>query len=284
MKLYRYFHLLSLDIVLGALASSLFAARLFSANPGWVWWVSLTLTVWIIYMGSHMAESWKWRKKPGREIHRFIIKNRRPLLLIMALLIMADSLLIFNFLDKIFLKAALGLGGAGLLFYTMRYIFKKSSLDFIPGELFVLLFYLLGTWMGPYLSRGIEPGSSHLLILIMMAGILLLNLGIISLYDVQSKTRLGISLLSVVLGKKKTRNLMFATVASVFLLALLQFMVYGTGKNSQLSLVLSGMCVLYLLMLTAPSLFRKQEIYRLTAEAILWMGFLSLLTGSVPIQ
>lgn len=283
-KYYRFFHLLSLDIVLGALASSLLAARMFSANPGWVWWLSLALTVWIIYMGSHMAEAWKQRKKVSREVHSFIIKNRQPIVWVMALLIMVDSLLIFNFLDTTLLKAALGLGGGGLLFYAVRYIFKRRQSNMIPGELFVLFFYLLGTWMGPFLTRNVEPGTSHLLILIMMIGVLILNLGLISLYDPQSSTRLGLSSLSAVLGKKRTRNLMIGIVVCVFLLAILQFLVNGTGRISQFSLIISGMSLLYLLMLMAPSLFRKQGLYRLTAEAILWMGFLSLLIGSVPVQ
>lgn len=234
-------------------------------------------------MGSHMAESWKRRKKAKKEVHSYIIKNRQPLLWVMALLLMADSLLIFNFLDKAILKGALALGGAGLLFYAIRYIFKTRQSLRIPGELFVLVFYLAGTWMGPFISRKVEADSSHLLILIMMAGILILNLGVISLYDVQSISRLGIPSLSAVLGQKRTRNFMYTTLAGVFLLAVLQFMVFGTGRVSQFSLVISGMGVLYLLMLTAPSLFRKQEFYRLTAEAILWMGFLSLLIGSVQL-
>ncbi len=238
-------------------------------------------SVWIIYVESNVMEAWKQRKKVSREVHRFIIGNRKILLWVLALVTMADSLLIFNFLDKTFLKAALGLGGGALLFYAIRYILKKKRSFFIPGEFFVLLFYLVGTWMGPFLCRNVIPGSSHLMILIMMAGVLFLNLGLISLYDVQSKTRLGISSLSAVLGKKRTRNLMFVIVAGIFLLAILQFLIYGTSEASQFSLVISGMTLLYLLMLATPSIFRKQEIYRLTAEAILWMGFLSLLIASV---
>jgi len=233
-------------------------------------------------MGDHVLDAWKHRKKSSREIHQFIFRQRKVLLWLMGVVTIADILLIFNFLERSMLKSALGLGGGVLLFYALRHVFKKNRFLFIPGELFVLLLYLAGTWMGPFLSRTVEPESAHWMILIMMAGVLLLNLGVISLYDVQLDTRLGISSLASVLGKKRTRELLLVTAGGIFLLAILQFLVFGTNRTSQFALILSGMTILYLMVLLAPSLFRKQDAYRLTADAILYMGFLSLLIASQP--
>ena len=148
-QIYRYFHFLSLDIVLGALATSALAAKLFLANPGWVWWAALAMTVWVLYMGDHLLDAWKNRKKPLRELHVFINKNRKVFIWFLGLVSAADMLLVFNFLNKEMFKAALVLSGGVLLFYAMRHIFKKNRLLFIPGEAFVLLIYLAGPWSLP---------------------------------------------------------------------------------------------------------------------------------------
>ena len=65
MKIYRYLHFLSLDIVIGVLATSCFAARLFASDPGWIWYITLALTVWLLYMGDHMLDAWRHRKNRG---------------------------------------------------------------------------------------------------------------------------------------------------------------------------------------------------------------------------
>ena len=274
---YRYFHFLSLDIVLGALATSVLAARLFEANPGWAWWASLAMTVWVLYTGDHLLDAWKHRKSSQREMHSFIFRKKGILIYILGLVTVVDLVLVFNFLDPRMLKAALVLLGVVFLFYAMRHIFRSNKIFFIPGEFFVLVIYLAGTWMGPYISRTLPMTSGHILILAMMGGVLLLNLGVISLYDVKIDNRLGISTLAGTLGKKSTRNMMITTAVIVLLMGLLQFMVYGAQDTSQLALILAGMTGLLLWVLLAPSLFRKQEAYRLFADAILYMGLLSFL-------
>lgn len=274
---YRYFHFLSLDIVLGALASSFLAARLFEANPGWAWWLALAMTVWVLYTGDHLLDAWKHRKSSQREMHNFIFRKKGMLIYILGLVSIADLLVVFNFLDPAMLKAALLMMGAVFLFYAMRHIFRSNKFLFIPGELIVLLIYLTGTWMGPYISRTLPMSSGNILILLMMTGVLLLNMGVISLYDVKIDSRLGISTLAGSLGKKSTRKLMISTAIMVFLLALLQFMVYSTERSTQFALILVAMAGILLWVLLSPSLFRKNEAYRLAADAVLYMGFLSFL-------
>lgn len=259
------------------MASSVLAARLFEASPGWAWWASLAMTVWVLYTGDHLLDAWKHRKSSQREMHNFIFRNKGILIYILGIVTVVNLIVVFNFMDPALLRAALLLVGAVFLFYAMRHIFRSNKFLFIPGELFVLLIYLAGTWMGPFISRTLPLGSGFILILLMMAGVLLLNLGVISLYDVKIDNRLGISTLAGSLGNKSTRKLLVAIAAMVFLMAVLQFMVYGTERVTQFALILAGMTGLLLWVLLSPSLFRKQEAYRLVADAVLYMGFLSFL-------
>jgi 4-hydroxybenzoate polyprenyltransferase len=172
---------------------------------------------------------------------------------------------------------ALLLGGVVLMFYALRHIFRRNRLLFVPGEVFVLLLYLAGTWMGPFVTRTAPLDPTQGMIILMMAGVLMMNLGIISLYDVRLDSRLGISSLARTLGARITRNLMIATGAGIFALAVLQFLVYGSDRVSQFALILTGMTALLLLVLLFPSRFRKNDAYRLVTDAVLFMGFLSLL-------
>ena len=279
MKIYRYFHFLSLDIVLGALASSCFAARLFAVDPGWVWWITLALTVWLLYTGDHMLDAWRNRKKIERELHFFMNKNRRTMIWSMGVVTVADMLLIFNLLDPGLMKYALVLAGLVLLFYAMRHVFRKNRVLFIPGEFFVLFIYMAGTWLGPVsaVENGFVP--SQWLIALIFAGVLLMNLGVISLYDIKLDNRLGIGSLASTLGQKRTRGLLVGTSVAIYLVSLLQFLVFEMDRYFKYALILAGMATILLLVLLYPSRFRRNDYYRLAADAVLFMGFLSLLVN-----
>ncbi|MDF1575072.1 MAG: hypothetical protein P1P86_07775 [Bacteroidales bacterium] len=277
MKFYRYFHFLSLDIVLGALASSCFAARLFAVDPGWVWWITLALTVWLLYTGDHLLDAWKHRKKIQREHHYFMIKNRKTLVWSMGLVATVNILLIFNLLDQELMKYALLLAGLVLLFYAMRHVFRKNRILNIPGEFFVMLLYMAGTWLGPFVAYEGSFETGHGMIALIFPGVLLMNLGIISLYDIQLDSRMGIASLARLLGKQRSRNLLLGTALTIYLLSLLQFLVFEMDHFSKYALILSGMATILLLVLYYPSRFRKNDYFRLTADAVLFMGFLSLL-------
>jgi|GEM_PF-1341430 len=277
MKIYRYFHFLSLDIVLGALASSCFAARLFAVDPGWVWWITLALTVWLLYTGDHVLDAWRNRKKTERELHVFINKNRRTIVWSMGVVTVIDMLLIFNLLDQHLMKYALVLAGLVLLFYAMRHIFRKNRFFFIPGEFFVLFIYMAGTWLGP--ASAVKNGfvASQGMIALIFAGVLLMNLGVISLYDIKLDNRLGIGSLANALGTKRTRRLLIGTSIIIYLVSLLQFLVFEMDRYFKYALILAGMAIILLMVLLYPSRFRKNDYYRLAADAVLYMGFLSLL-------
>jgi len=280
MTLFRRFHYLSGDIVLGALATSCLASRTFMARPGWAWWLALGLTVWVLYTGDHLLDAFRYRKKGLKELHSFIWGNRRLLLWAMGVILVVDLMLIFNFLKESLLPYSLGLAGLVLLFYAIRHLLRKNRILFIPGEIFVLLLYMAGTWLGPFVTRGEELLPVHGLVALMMAGVLLMNLGIISYYDIRLDSRLGIASLAHSLGRNPTRNLVLLTGILVWLMALLQFMVFGADRFSGIALILAGMASILLLVLYLPSWSGRDEYHRMASDAVLIMGFLALIVGA----
>jgi len=277
MGLYRKLHFLSLDIVGGALASSVFMAKLWDAQPGHIWYLALGLTVWLLYTGDHVVDAWRHRKKGLREMHQFIFSYRRPILYAMAIFLIVDLFLIFSLLDKEVLKLSLILAVFVFLFYGMRHLFRRNRFFYIPGEVFVLLIYLAGVSLGPMVLRQEWVGTTHLMVVLMMAGILMMNMGIISLYDTRLDSRLGIASLAIVLGKVGCRFVVLISGLMILGLSFLQFMVSGNTTISYLGFILAGMALIMLLILYSPSYFRKNDGYRLMADAVLYLGFLSLL-------
>jgi len=277
MKIYRYLHFLSIDIVLGALATSCFAARLFGSNPGTIWWITLALTVWLLYTADHMLDAWKHRKKIERDLHYFMMKNRKTLVWSMGVVTVVNILLIFNLLDHELMKYALFLAGLVLIFYAMRHVFRKNRILKIPGEFFVMILFMAGTWLGPAVAFEGSFEAGHGMIALIFLGVLLMNLGVISLYDIKLDSRMGIASLANLLGKKRTKNMLLGTAMSIYLVSLLQFLVFEMDRFSQYALILTGMATILLLVLYYPSRFRKNDYFRLAADAVLFMGFLTLL-------
>jgi len=277
MKIYRYLHFLSIDIVLGTLASSCFAAKLFGSNPGTIWWITLALTVWLLYTGDHMLDALRHRKKVEREMHYFMLKHRKLVIYSLGVVAVVNFILIINLLDKELFKYALVLAGLVLLFYAMRHVFRKNRILQIPGEFFVMLLYMAGTWLGPVVAYEGNFEAGHGMVALIFLGVLLMNLGVISLYDIKLDSRMGIASLANLLGIKATKNLLLGTAIAIYLVSLLQFLVFEMNHFSKYALILTGMGTILLLVLYYPSRFRKNDYFRLAADAVLYMGFLALL-------
>ena len=88
---------------------------------------------------------------------------------------------------------------------------------------------------------------------------------------------MGIASLANLLGVKRTKNLLLGTAIAIYLISLLQFLVFEMDFYSKYALILVGMCTILLLVVYYPSRFRKNDYFRLTADAVLFMGFLTLL-------
>jgi 4-hydroxybenzoate polyprenyltransferase len=88
---------------------------------------------------------------------------------------------------------------------------------------------------------------------------------------------LGIVTLARTLGQKATRNLLVGAGMAVYLLAVLQLMVFGMDRYFRFPLILSAMATLLLMVLLMPSYFRKNDYYRWTADGVLFLGFLAWL-------
>ena len=210
-------------------------------------------------------------------MHYFMLKHRKLVIYSLGVVAVVNFILIINLLDKELFKYALILAGLVLLFYAMRHIFKKNRILNVPGEFFVMILYMAGTWLGPAVALEGDFEAGHGMIALIFLGVLLMNLGVISIYDIKLDSRMGIASLANLLGVKRCKNLLSGTAIAVYLVSLLQFLVFEMDRFSQYAFILTGMCTILLLVLYYPSRFRKNDYFRLAADAVLFMGFLALL-------
>ena len=58
-KIYRFVRILSLDIVAGVIAGSVFGAKIMGAHLPWYYIFVIALTAWLVYLTDHLMDGIK---------------------------------------------------------------------------------------------------------------------------------------------------------------------------------------------------------------------------------
>ncbi|SIS60247.1 UbiA prenyltransferase family protein [Belliella pelovolcani] len=148
-KIYHYFNLLSLDVVLGALAGMYFFAHLLGVKLNQEVYLLLALTVWIIYTLDHLMDAKKAKGGPSSLRHAFHLQHKRGIQSFLILAFVFVVILLFwkkelHFLIKPGLILAFSLALVlGLV------IMLKKRLAFLK-EFLIATFYVLGIALAPF--------------------------------------------------------------------------------------------------------------------------------------
>jgi 4-hydroxybenzoate polyprenyltransferase len=148
-KIYHYFNLLSLDVVLGALAGMYFFAHLLGVKLNQEVYLLLALTVWIIYTLDHLMDAKKAKGGPSSLRHAFHLKHKRG---IQSFLILAFVFVVILLFWKkelhILIKPGLILAFSLALVLGLVIMLKKR-LAFLK-EFLIAIFYVLGIALAPF--------------------------------------------------------------------------------------------------------------------------------------
>ncbi|MCB0805276.1 MAG: hypothetical protein KDC05_05710, partial [Bacteroidales bacterium] len=74
-----YINNLSIDVVIGALMSSLFASRITGVQPEISFWVIFVLAVWVVYSADHLVDALRLKNHAHTHRHRFHFRHFRLL-------------------------------------------------------------------------------------------------------------------------------------------------------------------------------------------------------------
>ncbi len=265
--------ILSLDVVLGALASGGMAAKWLNVAMPWVWWIALPLSVWVIYTADHLLDAYRLQGKASTPRHLFHHQFFCPLTWIWGGGLISCLTWIPYFAPKEMWFFGFAMGGVVLIHLGLVYLIgDRTSLLFIK-ELGVGGIYSLGVWGAPLVSNwGNWPMATESLLLQFFL-LALINLLLFSWYEHHIDERDGHTSFVRAIGPQR---------ASWLILSLIVFVV-GIGitqvqeLSSPIFWLIQGCYALMLLVLGlvafGHSFFGKNERYRVWGDMVFLFPF-----------
>ncbi len=275
---FRFLQLLSLDIVVGALAMGLFAVKLLHVTPNKWWWLVLALSVWTIYTSDHLLDSLS--RKGGAVIRRHKIHYlfRLPLLIVLSISAVAAVTLTVLFLNKTIVIAGLITGFLAVLYLGLVFFSRKQHYYF-QKEFFISLFYVIGIWMYPVLLHASVLSLFDWLIIISMV-LMVWHEGIlVSAFEVNKDINDGHNSFAVIFGKKTTGIFLKILLLTDVVILIMLFTV-TKNRSDYLSVTIEAIMLASLFTITVfPGFFKKHEYYKTFGELIFWLPGLLLFIG-----
>jgi uncharacterized membrane protein len=232
--------ILSLDVVAGAVISSLFIADYLSVKIPPLYLLALALAVWLIYTADHLADARKIKHQAHSSRHRFHQQNFRILLLSLVSIALAGLYLLLYLPPMLTLCGVSGIILVGLYFILIR-IFPNSSV--FPKEFIISLLYTLGIFLAPVYVYAAYPQAPLLLIFGQYLLIALINLLLISWYEREVDLKDGHSSYVLKVGNKKSRITIRVCVILLYLSVVVGFLLSITDRDllfSELIILMMG--------------------------------------------
>ncbi len=269
-KLLRNFQLLSLDVVVGALAMGLFAVKLLQVNQNKWWWLVLALSVWAVYTSDHLIDGFSQKDLAVIQRHQIHYLFRIPLMVAIGLSSVVAVTLTFLFLNKTVIIVGVIIGFLAMLYLALVYISRKHQ-HYFHKEFFISLFYVAGIWLAPATAA---PHGLLLFYRLTMAAIVLLVWyeGIlVSTFEMEKDIRDGHNSFAVNFGREKTKFLLNILLIAIVIVILI-LLVVAKNETEYFSVLLETIMVLSLLsIIKFPGFFSKHEYYKTFGELIFWL-------------
>ncbi|MCH7410917.1 hypothetical protein MM239_16025 [Belliella sp. DSM 111904] len=149
--LYRYFNLLSIDVVCGSIAGMYLFAHLLRTPLNYETYFLLALVVWLIYTLDHLVDAKNAKNNPSTARHAFHLKYSKTLwgmiflafLSIISLLIFCDSLHVLIFPGV--------LVAVSITFFLLISQFCIKKLSFLK-EFIIAIGYVVGISLAPIVT------------------------------------------------------------------------------------------------------------------------------------
>jgi len=270
-------NILSLDVVLGALASGILAVKITNISPGWPWWVVLGLGVWFVYTTDHLIDALRANRDQLSKRHRFHYKHRRYLIAALCIAGGASLIIAFLFLDKRIIVFGF-LVGILVLVYQLILVLSVRMKLLVQKEFFVALIYVSGIWGGPViLQEGVIHLSEWLVILTLFI-LAASDLLILSLYDEKQDCEAGFKSFTVQFGGSMTTKFVYLLLAMASTLSLHLIFLTNSHIYQIVGIIFMLMTAALGSMLIFTSFFEKHDRIRYLNELVFFApGFMVLL-------
>lgn len=262
LKIIDFVQNLSLDIVAGAVISTLFFANALSVSLPSSVLIGLAIAIWLIYTADHLLDA---RKIDGEAInprHNFHQRHFK-LLAVVAVLIFGGGIFNMFFLPQ----ATIYWGLALVLLSGLYFLFLKLSKSEKGKELFGALVYAAGIAVGPLsISESVEV--IHIVLLAQFFLLASVNLMLFPIYETSMDIEEGISSVAT-RDLKKTIFSIRIFLALSFILVVAEVIAFeGLDQEPAIMLLMS---ITLLVLFLYPQPFRKYRLYRILGDGVFFL-------------
>jgi hypothetical protein len=256
-RIYRFFNLLSIDVVLGAVCSALFFAHIFNVSIHPQGLLSLALTVWIVYTTDHLLDARKVIGNASTDRHQFHQRNYRILVPCVVVAVLADALIVF------FIRRPVLEGGVVLIAGVAVYLLVQQYTK-IFKEIFIAVMYTLGVLLPSVMVTRVPCHTWPWVLLVQFFLLALTNLLLFSWFDHERDARDKRSSFVTIVGPARTRSI----ISLLFIVtALLTVFSHELKASGYLLAADSFLLCIFLW----PDFFRKTDRFRLVGDAIFFI-------------
>ena len=272
--MYRYFQILSFDVVLGACFGSAMISYLLNVELSSFLYVLLGLSVWIIYTSDRLLDVKKLQSNAISERHFFHQKHYRLLVTLVGISV-AVCIYLLLFIPKSTLIYGVALCAiVGFYFFLVQF---KSSRRSYSKELIAALIYVAGIFL-PAVSLRLELDWIIFIVFFQYLLLALVNLFQFSIFEVEHDRKESFNSLSTEIGPEKVWQyayILLAVNTAISIILLLFFR--GNSHLEYVELVFALMLLMQWLITVRRGTFTKNGRYRLWGDLIFLFPGLILL-------
>ncbi len=279
-SLFRYIHILSLDVVIGSLASAIMVSKVLQFDPGFAWWIVLPVSVWIVYSADHLLDGYRLKSLTQNQCHLFHYKNRKSIIILIVTFSMIVTFLVIRYLPIEILIFGIALGVFTLFYLILIHrkgIYAKIKLE---KEFFISLIYTLGIWGGPIVLIEYHLTFPQLMILLIFLGIAFINTSLLSIFEYRTDEADEQQSIARRLGVKVTMKLLGA-LSLLLLVSLFGSVIFYHSQIQILAsnIILALMILVMLLMIYKQEYFQEGGKYKSLTEGVFWLPALMLVAS-----
>lgn len=258
---------LSLDVVLGALASGGMVAHLLQVRMPGIWWVALPLSVWVIYTTDHLLDAHRLGMHARTERHRFHVRWFHPLLWIWGLALLSCVTWVAWMVPRPMLWLGLAGGGLVLVHLGLVWLIGNRVSWMFQKELGVGLIYSVGVWGGPVVlvEGGWNPAWT--VAALQFLGLAWFNLVTFAWYDRHADAAAGQSSWVQALGRGGTRMVWLLLAVGILVSS---YWVWDQGRADLRAVQMTywAMLLVLAIVVLAEPWLAKDDWYRFWADVV----------------
>ncbi|MGC4023366.1 MAG: hypothetical protein QM734_16170 [Cyclobacteriaceae bacterium] len=247
---------MSLDIVAGAISSTLFFAKFFQIKILPSGLIALSLTVWIIYTADHLIDAKRIKGQAASERHRFHQKYFKTLVIFLSIAFIIDLIQLF------FIRKQVFVGGIFLALIVAIYFLIQGYLKFLK-ELMGAILYTGGILLIPLSVKNSLLSQAQIILIVQFFVIALTNLILFSWFGISQDELDNHKSFATTFG-----NLITKRIVTLLLICTLGLSIYNFQNAPIEVLILVAMSLILGLILVIKDWSANEDRYRLLGDAI----------------